>query len=203
MPQKPSQRSCFPRRLVRSATCLTAAALGLFILKPLSVSRYVAAHVPACALVASGFVESIIFHLDSADRVIAFEYVLHAATHQFYAGCRALFLVLTCRDLTVCAARAVVPRYANEIPAASDPRCTDSSGAYTKIKSRGVVSSLTSSKLPVAIEGNLFYNAPPGSAQAAASGAAGGSGGNAAPAEEPSFFQKYKWSVDKRGNFCQ
>ena len=62
----------------------------------------------------------------------------------------------------------------------------------SKLKSRGAVSTYTTSKLPMTIDGNVFYNAPPGSAQAAAQG--GAAAGKAAQ-PEPGFFQKYKWCV--------
>jgi len=119
---------------------------------------YVTTHVPACALIASGLVESIIFHLDSTERLISFE-------------------------------------YANEIFDASSPVCSDTGGKkLKKIKSRGVVSQIESSKLPVTIDGNIFYNAAPGSPQAIAQGGAA-AGSKAAPVQEQSFFQKYKWFV--------
>jgi hypothetical protein len=86
----------------------------------------------------------------------------------------------------------IIHRYANEIPAPSDPVCTQGGGSggkpLGKLRSRGALSALTKSKLPAAIDGNVFYNAP-----AAEQG--GSAAGNKAPEQEPSFFQKYKWCV--------
>lgn len=115
-----------------------------------SLYSYITAHIPACSLVASNFVENIIFHKDSRERIISFE-------------------------------------YANDILDPSSEACKAPIEKKSKIKSRGVLSSFEVTKLPVAIEGNLFYKAPPGSTQ-------NGAGDKKQTQQaEPSFFQKYKW----------
>lgn len=110
----------------------------------------------------NNLVENIIFHFDSKDRLIAFE-------------------------------------YANEVVDQSEEVCSVTGNSFSKIKSRGVVDGIETSKLPVAIDGNMFYNAAgaaqnPGAVPGAAPGAAPG-GKSAKPAEK-SFFQKYwTWIV--------
>lgn len=126
-------------------------------------SAYITAHLSACSLLRSNLVENIIFHFDSKDRLISFE-------------------------------------YANEVVDQSEEVCSATGNSFSKIKSRGVVDGIDTSKLPVAIDGNMFYNAA-GAAQnpgAPSAGAAPGAapGGKSAKPAEKSFFQKYwTWIV--------
>ena len=82
--------------------------------------------------------------------------------------------------------------YANEV--VDSETCSIDDRSYTKIKSRGVFSGFEKLQLPALIDGNIFYNAPPGSPQAVAQGGAAAGSKKNAP-QEQSFWQKYKWYI--------